>query len=543
MLESRLRFEPTRDGSHTVYVDGVALHSRYEPTREAERLVGRQIGDAAPSLVVVVGPGLGHIVAAVRRRHRHARIVSVAFDAELARHAHQDLEVAGCRSWAPGHGELMSFLRHEINELDLNSIAVVDPPAAARIFPQAHTAAIAALRIVLAEQRGTLATTAAFGRRWIRNAIRNVLRLEQVTPLRSAGLPIVIAASGPSLELVIAELRAARRLCLLWALPSAVPALTAAELTPDVIVITDAGYYGASHLFHRQTVSQIAMPLSAAPVPNLDGVATPVTLFAEGHEFERPLFAALGVAPPPVPAAGTVAASALRLALQLQARSVFLVGLDLCYLDLQGHARPNVAASLLNAMSSRTSPYPALLYAHAQAAAPERQMHAGKLLRRSTALDTYASWFASLSVPAVAGPGLVAPPDLARVEPTPVATPALRSISRHLLKAELRAATRSNSPIVPVRPPWPGRDERLAVIVDLLSNWSSAIEAAAIEPPDRLAGSIARHLIHYSAPVELMRVVAAQRRGDPGWERQWQSLLQGCNAFVDNLAWRVRRAS
>jgi hypothetical protein len=548
MAPPKLRFELTREGAETVAVDGVALHSRYDPVREADRLVRRQLGASAAGVIVILGPGLGYAAAAVRQVRPLARIITVAFDAALAIRAAQRLTALECHSWAPGPGDLTSFLRREIDELDLDNIAVVAAPVAARIFPVAYAAATAALRTVLGEQRGTLVTTAAFGRRWIRNAIRNSLTLEKVTSLSPSGRPIVVAASGPSLEGLLADLRSAREQYELWALPSAVPALTQAGVSPDIIIVTDAGYYGAAHLFHRGTATPIAMPLSAAPVPSLDGIATPVSLFGEGHPFEAPLFAALGQRLPVVPSAGTVAASALRLALQLQAQTIFLVGLDLCFRDLQGHARPNVAASLLSATSSRTRPFPALLYDHAQAIAPRRQIHGGVLVRRSTALDTYAGWFASFAAPPATTTAPRARPDIVRVEPTAVATPALRSVGREQLRSELRALAATNQELPPRPQPgpqpsaWPGRATRRAAIVRLLADWSSALDAAAADPPDRLPHAIARHLVHYAAPVELMRVVAARRQKQPDWDRKWHELLQGCKGFVDNLAWRVRRA-
>ena len=536
MVETaRIEFATATDGTATVTVNGIAVHSRYNPTREAERLVAAQLGRSAPDTVILFEPGLGYLAAAARRTAADAQILAITFAPSIAARAMPLLAESGAEIWPHGGLSLDRFLENRIDDLQLASMAVVDPSVAKRCFPETHREVSKVLRCLLARQKASVATTLGFGRRWIRNAVGNVLRIERVAPLQRLQRPVVIAASGPSLEEVLPDLARLRPRFALWALPSALRALGAAGLEADLVVATDPGYYATAHLF-RQHVPRVAMPLSAAYLPGPSHV--PVSLFAEGHGFEGKLIAALGLDLPVIPPAGTVAATAIKLAEQSGAPAILVAGLDLCYRDLHGHARPSLSAVLLEERARRTQPYPTELFTHAIAHAPTRVSVRGTVIRRGPSLDAYASWFDR---------AVSSRPRAARLLPSLVSTMGLPGIAPDGMESALQAAVPNVTPITPTHselsPNWPSEAARAESLMTLLANWARQLESASLGPtaPDLLRGTAVWHLAHYCQTGDLLRTRTAMRQGKE-WVPTWRNAIQGCQRLVDNLKARVRAA-
>lgn len=410
----------SRAGPPTAVVRGSYLHSRYDPEREAQRFVTQALGSERPTVVVLLGAGLGYLVEALRRRDPGVRILSVFYDLAVHQAAIAAPDLSGngppassgtllspagragaAETWHPGHPEpLLDFLRARIQELDGEGLSVIEWPVSARLYPQLSREGNRAVRQLLRELRGSLVTTAALGRRWIANAVRNFVFLDRLVPhAPPAGPPVWIAASGASLEDSLRLLAPYRERFSLWALPSSLMALQAHGLRPDLIVLTDPGYYAVAHLHCAAGMDpRVALPLSAAC--GLWRLRACVLPLSQGTFFERALWALRGVQPLRLPALGTVAATALLLAQRLGALQIVMAGLDLCHRDLRTHARPSLFDLTLAQGCGRLSPFLHRVFAWGAA---QRRPSAtpGPDPRRSTLpLDTYAGWFANLQRPA-----------------------------------------------------------------------------------------------------------------------------------------------
>lgn len=123
---------PARSGAPTLTVDGVAVHSPYDPVREAERFVSDSLHGERPSTVIVLGEGLGHITDAVRKILPGTRTIRVVYAPEIFR---ASTEVPGL-AWHPGAAQgLAGFLRAHLEEIDVEGLRVLEWPPSARLFP------------------------------------------------------------------------------------------------------------------------------------------------------------------------------------------------------------------------------------------------------------------------------------------------------------------------------------------------------------------------------------------------------------------------
>ncbi len=383
MIELKL----SRTGRPTAIVHGLTLHSVYDPDREAARFVKRSV-TTAPGTFVILGAGLGYIAAEVAESYPAARIVGVYYDREVFEKAwHRPAE-----TWHPGAATaLPEYLRRTLGELDLDGFQYTEWQPSARAYPEQSRAAQRDLRRHVDELNASIVTTVSFGQLWLRNSIANFVC--GPPPLVSLPIPrdrpVIIAASGPSLSESTPAIREVRTRTTLLALPSALPYLHAAELEPDLAVITDPGFYTG---LHTRALSgwrvPLAMPLSACR--GLWHTNSPVHYLRQPIPFEEDLLDAASIPATAVPALGTVAATALQLAYQATDAPVVLCGLDLSFDDIRSHVRPNAFEQFLAPRTSRIAPFDHQLFSRA---ADVSTRNAESRRRTSRALDTYAAWF------------------------------------------------------------------------------------------------------------------------------------------------------
>jgi hypothetical protein len=250
------------------------------------------------------------------------------------------------------------------------------------------------------------ATIRGFGRRWLRNSLRNLGLLRRPAAPRRIARPVLVCAAGPGLEKelpVLAGLAASPDPPFFIAVSSSLPCLVSAGIVPDLVVATDGGSWALLHLYeavrlcggkffpaprgknfpdadktHATSVC-FACALSAA-LPSQAGLY-PALILADGSVWQRYLLGSFGLPFAAFPQRGTVSASALDLAFFLSSGPVYISGLDLCHADLVTHCRPYALDRLRDERADRLSP--------AYSEAFEREA----AIRRSQALSIYASWF------------------------------------------------------------------------------------------------------------------------------------------------------
>lgn len=376
---------PSRSGKPTARANGVRLHSAYDPETEASRFVERSLAASVPGTVVVLGESLGYVADAVAARYPGTKILPIYYSGELR----PPDRAPDARGWAPEDGvTTAAFLAHALDELDVEGLAVLEWPPSGRAFPELARRAAQELAVVVQRRAASLQTVRHFGRRALRNAAANAVHSSRyVRP--AGGGPVLIAASGPSLARAAEALRRLRGRGRLWALPSSLGFLLAHDLVPDLVISTDPGYYASLHLHriaHGPPVP-VAMPLTAAR--GVWRTQSAVHLIHQGTPVERAVAGHLGVSATPVPENGTVAGTALELALALGHAPVVFAGLDLCQPDVQAHVRPHSFDPLFVGAADRLQPLLSILYHRAAGSAPTRRGS----VRVSRPLETYAAWF------------------------------------------------------------------------------------------------------------------------------------------------------
>jgi hypothetical protein len=218
--------------------------------------------------------------------------------------------------------------------------------------------------------------------------LRHYLELDCVARPGPVDAPVVLAASGPSLEYILHNLVKYRSRFRLWSLPSSLPALLGAGLIPDLIFTTDSGFWARIHQRYFPPGVTVAMPLSSSARPRRD---TPAMLLPQETPGERFLLSGKKWPCLHVPSMGTVAATAMETWARLCSGPMMIVGLDLKWFDLRSHVRPHSFDGWLAVRTSRISPAQNVAWNRAMEMAPDREGRS----RSGPSLRTYADWFES----------------------------------------------------------------------------------------------------------------------------------------------------
>lgn len=492
-------------GDLTASVLGSLLHSRNDPRKEARRFVERNWASTHPATVVLLGTGLGYLIDEIRDRFPLCRLIALS-PLDVCRDEYKHLADAyvGSNSDNLSHQLMQAIRPQDVGGLELLEWAPELKAVPERSEPFKH-----ALRATVSDRNADIATTGFFGRKYIRNSFRTALFAEAAFSPAPRSRAVCIAASGPSIAKAAQWLIANRDRLELWALSSATPALAERGIDPDMVVHQDAGFYAYDHLTTpaRGACANVLMPMTALPPPG--ELRSKPTLFSQSTPIEDDLYASLGITPFRIREAGTVAATATSLALQLTRGPVYLAGLDLSQRDIEAHARPHAFEHYLWRQESRLAPVFSAMAAYTfERTAPVEAEKTGRN-RTNRGLEAYAQWFRRL------------PPEtkarLRRVHPSPVTLDIEDATGTQPSSSPSRAPQGFGANTEPL--PLPSPDRRRELLQGTVARWRAQLteELAGFWATRRSGREELSYLI--SAP-DYVAAVASARRGNTDAQEQ-----------------------
>lgn len=190
------------------------------------------------------------------------------------------------------------------------------------------------VRDTLSQLRVHHNTVHAFARKWLSHGLANLPAIASgpsIAALRERvrGKPFVIVAPGPSLAINVGLLKAAQERAVICAVSHALGPVLAAGVRPDLVITVDP--QDVRYHFAGSDLSETTVVHAATVHPALFELPAQQCVAVAGNgSIDAWLFDALGEAAS-VPGGGSVATSALSLALLLEAGPIAFVGLDLAF--------------------------------------------------------------------------------------------------------------------------------------------------------------------------------------------------------------------
>ena len=377
----------TRDGLTSARIKGQLLHSKFSPFMEAEKFLQQWIKINSVnenSSIILIEPGLGYLLSLLKESGFNNLIIFF-LSTETYCYCKKKGLLKNTSCWSPESNEKIGqFLKKQIGLTQIQDIKILEWTPSMRIFQNLyntiHSSILDFLKILQANQ----ITTAKFGRRWLKNSIRNYIMLKFNYSFIPVNMSIILAASGFTLENHLNLLCKMQKHIFIVALPSSVQALVKNGIFPDLIITTDPGFYASQHYRTFPDFIPVAAPLSAYPMnfPN------PLIGINQLSELDKVLWQdnEYSVA---IPEMGTVAATALGILQQITDSDIYILGLDLCMKDIQEHVYPHPFDIFSVKDSGRFKPDIQHKYERIQALAVSRQD--GYYYTNS--MLTYRNWF------------------------------------------------------------------------------------------------------------------------------------------------------
>jgi len=396
------RIETARSGKPTAFFKGKALHSRFDPEKEAEKTAASVPGDAA--IVVLGGFGLGYVAEALLRSAPDRLLVIAEADGSI-----------------PGKAAEVRDISTVLNSPSVTFITGGNPeavseyltggPAGSRIHliiwrpsrennPEWYDGLRTSVEDTSRRRAVNAKTLERFGRLWVRNLAANAQILPRalsLTPWENhfRDFPALVIAGGPSLEALLPDLKDLAERYLIIAVDTALPAVIRAGVQPDVITAVDPQYWNTRHLDRCSEGAGDALVLAESAThpgvfrtlkgrPWLSRTKFPLgTLLEDAAGIRGEL-----------KAGGSVATAAWDLARFLGCRTLSIAGLDLGFPGGRTHYSGSLSRERPHYYSGRFSPSETAFF-HALRDAGPRYVEAadGTLVLTDMRMDIYAAWF------------------------------------------------------------------------------------------------------------------------------------------------------
>jgi len=341
-------FLTAKNGNKTCAVRGKYLHSLYNPEREAERFANTLQCDYNPQYIVITEPALSYCAIHLKKRFPKAKLCAIRYCNDFNNTNTEWNYVFRCDT------NLDNALFDKLGEEGIAKTLFASWQPSESAFEKENRLAWEKIKAVVLKSRDVIGTRSYFAKRWTKNTIRFFSRAKNIYTTTRGKCDIIVAASGPSLEPIIANLKEYREKYFLLAVSSAIKPLLYHGITPDLCISTDGGEWAKRHLEPLYQKIQIPIALSAeAAVPAFVLENSPILPLVYGDSIEAILMNKCKIEAVRAYRNGTVSGTAVELALSLTTGNIYCTGLDLCEAKGFQHTRPNVLDTLNSLSENR----------------------------------------------------------------------------------------------------------------------------------------------------------------------------------------------
>jgi len=326
---------------------------------------------------ILIEPGLGYLINVLQERFKSSKIIAL--------HVEQQ-QYTPCvpALYSIKQPDIQNFLEAQLPKTDSSKIKVIEWRPSLNYYKDAYAKLLSHVVDFLKRTNAETRTTAAFGRRWVKNFFKNLKNINNTLLYKQVNLPVIIAGSGPSLENALPVIKEAQHYCLVIAASSSVMALSNSGISIDIIVATDGGNWALHHLYsgcRNSAVNSLAVSLNAALPSQCANM--PKLIINDGSFWQSIILHELSLPSVIIPQRGTVTATAVELALLLSSNNIYLAGMDFSNIDIRTHVRPYNFDNLFYSKANRFLPFYYNSYIRSS------------LIRQGGSLDIYAAWFKS----------------------------------------------------------------------------------------------------------------------------------------------------
>ncbi|MDR2768017.1 MAG: DUF115 domain-containing protein [Treponema sp.] len=404
--EFETKVEQSAGGAPTLLINGIYAHSRRDPAREASRAAAAILGASPVPAFFVLGFGLGYTAEAAAALKPDAIPVVVERSRALFRLALRTRDLSAFLSGGKAVlviGGQSGGVTAALEILQRGGItggsAVIKNKTLCEASASWYDDAEKRIRVWASRDDINRATLRRFGRRWTGNLGANIHAIRDVPGIRffegllgESGIPVFLAAAGPTLDAAGAHLAEIGERCVTVAADTSLRFFTERGAPCDFVVSVDPQYWNARHLYHTASSGACLVAESAVYPPALRFFKKRLlcrSLFPLGRYVEDRCDpkGALG-------AGGSVATTAWDFARFLGPSVIWIAGLDLAFPALHTHFKGALFEELAHSASARFVPAETAALTALLAGGPFTAPAAdGGAVLTDRRLALYAAWF------------------------------------------------------------------------------------------------------------------------------------------------------
>ncbi len=236
------------------------IHSAYNPQKEAERFC--ETIKTNPRIILITEPGESYLAFAFRKKFPGTKIIAVRFTDNYF----LESDCLWDAVWRPSNGNLEFFIINNIPDELLPATVFLPWKPAEKVWAESAIGVWKSISAAIKIMQSIILTRSFFGKRWYKNTINNLLFSKKTINWKFENQDSFLVAAGPSLENALDVFKDNPALLedkFIVAVSSAVQALLARNIKPDLCISTDGGFWAANHLKNIPPDISVAFPCEA----------------------------------------------------------------------------------------------------------------------------------------------------------------------------------------------------------------------------------------------------------------------------------------
>lgn len=338
-----LEYSKAKNETPTCKWNNIYLHSSYNPDQEAKRFTETLSPNFIPSNIIIIEPALSYCIPYLREKFPSSKIYAIRLIKDIKNEFKCDGEflISDIEKIDNLESELFNYFGE--TEL-LNSFFITWPPAH-NAFAEEDSRIWLMLKKLLKDCQSILATRQFFAERWIKNQINFLTRIEKTASINKTPLPVLICASGASLNASLSYIKKLQQRFFIISCSSSIKALLSNDIIPDLCISTDGGFWAKKHL-NCLIKYQNEIKLAVSSESNI-----PSDLFSQNNitivplaycdNYDSTIYEQLKIPYEKAKRNGTISGTALELAMNISSGNIYLCGIDLETSNGFVHTQPN----------------------------------------------------------------------------------------------------------------------------------------------------------------------------------------------------------
>lgn len=344
-MKYTIEYLKAKTGIDTINVNGYFLHSKYDPVKEAKRIIEKEYKEHF--VHILFGYGNGYLVEEfnmIKKNNEELLIIDpLKHKLDIKNEEVYEFE------------DINDFKNKLISSLEyLNTeVKIICNPNYDKLFLEEYKLLLQTVKDTQWKNKVQVNTIEYASDKWQKNLLHNMVYLVEDGVIsefyRKVNQPIVIVSGGPSLTKQVKNLKKYREHIFLMAAGSAINSLLKLEIIPDVVVSIDGGKANYKHFKDININIPLFYSLNSHYKirENWTGTGYVFSGF-EDEELQLKIKNKYNVSLPLIKGGGSVANYCYSIATMLTNKPIALIGQDLAYTNLKTHADGNLLAKKVN---------------------------------------------------------------------------------------------------------------------------------------------------------------------------------------------------